>query len=47
VIAILDGPMGTELGARGVPTPEPLWSAEGLESAPEVGTALTITLPAG
>ena len=36
MIAILDGPMGTELGARGVPTPEPLWSAEGLESAPEV-----------
>jgi S-methylmethionine-dependent homocysteine/selenocysteine methylase len=36
LIAILDGPMGTELGARGVATPAPLWSAEGLIHAPEV-----------
>nr|AYM54444.1 homocysteine S-methyltransferase family protein [Phaselicystis flava] len=33
---ILDGPMGTELAARGVPTPAPLWSAWALDHAPEV-----------
>jgi S-methylmethionine-dependent homocysteine/selenocysteine methylase len=36
MIAILDGPMGTELGSRGVPTPSPLWSALALTEAPEV-----------
>ena len=35
-VTILDGPMGTELLARGVPTPLPGWSAHALESAPEV-----------
>jgi S-methylmethionine-dependent homocysteine/selenocysteine methylase len=33
---LLDGPMGSELFARGVPTPLPQWSAAALESAPEV-----------
>jgi S-methylmethionine-dependent homocysteine/selenocysteine methylase len=37
---ILDGPMGTELAARGVPTPAPRWSAEALDSAPEVVAAI-------
>ena len=35
-LRILDGPMGTELLARGVPTPIPLWSAWALEHRPEV-----------
>jgi len=35
-LQILDGPMGTELNARGVPTPLPGWSAHALETAPEV-----------
>ena len=35
-IVILDGPMGTELLARGVPTPTPGWSAHALDAAPEV-----------
>ncbi|MDH5492878.1 MAG: homocysteine S-methyltransferase family protein [Myxococcales bacterium] len=34
-VVILDGPMGTELLARGVETPLPLWSAAALQSAPE------------
>lgn len=33
---LLDGPMGTELDARGVPTPLPGWSAHALEEAPDV-----------
>jgi len=33
-ITILDGPMGTELLALGVPTPLPGWSAHAIESAP-------------
>jgi S-methylmethionine-dependent homocysteine/selenocysteine methylase len=33
---ILDGPMGTELGRRGIETPSPGWSAYALESHPEV-----------
>jgi S-methylmethionine-dependent homocysteine/selenocysteine methylase len=36
MIAILDGPMGTELASRGVPTPAPLWSALALTEAPDV-----------
>lgn len=40
MIEILDGPMGTELGARGVATPAPLWSAEGLIHAPDVVAAI-------
>jgi S-methylmethionine-dependent homocysteine/selenocysteine methylase len=31
---ILDGPVGTELCRRGVPTPLPLWSADAIESHP-------------
>jgi S-methylmethionine-dependent homocysteine/selenocysteine methylase len=33
---LLDGPMGTELGKRGVATPAPGWSAYAIESHPEV-----------
>jgi S-methylmethionine-dependent homocysteine/selenocysteine methylase len=35
-IVLLDGPMGTELVRRGVPTPAPAWSAHALEVAPLV-----------
>jgi S-methylmethionine-dependent homocysteine/selenocysteine methylase len=35
-VTILSGPMGTELAARGVPTPRPGWSAHALELAPEL-----------
>ena len=31
---LLDGPLGTELAARGVPTPLPLWSAAALDTHP-------------
>jgi S-methylmethionine-dependent homocysteine/selenocysteine methylase len=31
---LLDGPIGTQLSARGVPTPPPLWSAWALRHAP-------------
>lgn len=34
VTMILDGPVGTELAARGVPTPSPAWSAHAIEHAP-------------
>jgi S-methylmethionine-dependent homocysteine/selenocysteine methylase len=37
---LLDGPMGTELARRGVPTPVPSWSAHALETAPEVVSAI-------
>lgn len=37
---ILDGPMGTELLARGVVTPLPGWSAHALETAAEVVRAI-------
>lgn len=37
---LLDGPMGTELAARGVPTPPPGWSAYALETRPEVVRAV-------
>jgi len=36
VVTLLDGPMGTELLARGVQTPIPLWSAWALENRPEI-----------
>ncbi len=36
VVTILDGPLGTELLRRGVPTPLPGWSAHALTEAPEV-----------
>jgi S-methylmethionine-dependent homocysteine/selenocysteine methylase len=37
---LLDGPMGTELHARGVPTPAPGWSAYAIETAPEIVRAI-------
>lgn len=37
---LLDGPMGTMLAARGVPTPPPLWSAAALDTHPEVIASL-------
>lgn len=40
VIVLLDGPMGTELGARGVPLPAPAWSAEALRTHPDVVAAI-------
>ena len=33
---LLDGPLGTELSARGIATPAPGWSAYALTDAPEV-----------
>jgi S-methylmethionine-dependent homocysteine/selenocysteine methylase len=33
---ILDGPMGTELARRGVATPQGMWSASALQSAPDL-----------
>jgi S-methylmethionine-dependent homocysteine/selenocysteine methylase len=40
MLTILDGPMGTELAARGVPTPAPAWSAFALDRAPEIVAAI-------
>jgi S-methylmethionine-dependent homocysteine/selenocysteine methylase len=37
---ILDGPMGTELAARGIATPSPGWSAYALEEAPAVVSSI-------
>lgn len=37
---LLDGPMGTELHARGIATPLPAWSSLALETAPEVVSAI-------
>jgi S-methylmethionine-dependent homocysteine/selenocysteine methylase len=37
---ILDGPMGSELDARGIATPAPGWSAYALEVAPEIVRAV-------
>jgi S-methylmethionine-dependent homocysteine/selenocysteine methylase len=39
-ITLLDGPMGTELLARGVPTPLPGWSAHALDGAPDTVEAI-------
>lgn len=39
-VAILDGPLGTRLLARGVATPAPIWSAHALRVAPEVVAAI-------
>jgi len=39
-IVRLDGPMGTELAARGVATPAPGWSAYALSTHPEVVAAI-------
>lgn len=40
MITILDGPVGTELAARGVPTPAPMWSAWAIDHAPDVLSAV-------
>ncbi len=40
MVTILNGPMGSELGARGVPTPAPLWSALAITEAPDVIAAI-------
>lgn len=37
---ILDGPIGTQLIARGIPAPPPLWSATALQTAPQAVGAL-------
>lgn len=39
-ITLLDGPSGTELLARGIPTPLPGWSAHALTEAPDVVAAI-------
>lgn len=39
-LIVLDGPLGTELARRGVPTPAPAWSACALDSAPDVVAAI-------
>lgn len=35
MVTVLDGPIGSLLAARGVPTPPPAWSASALITAPE------------
>ena len=40
MVTLLDGPVGTELARRGVPTPLPLWSAAAIRGAPEVLAAI-------
>lgn len=40
MVVLLDGPVGTELAARGVATPAPLWSAAAIEHAPDVLAAI-------
>lgn len=40
MVVLLDGPLGTELLARGVPTALPGWSAHALEEAPDVVRAI-------
>lgn len=39
-VILLDGPVGTELLRRGVPTPLPGWSAHAIDGAPEVLAAI-------
>ncbi len=39
-LIVLDGPLGTELTRRGVPTPAPGWSACALDTAPDVVAAI-------
>lgn len=36
MITLLDGPIGSLLTFRGVPTPPPLWSANALQTAPDM-----------
>lgn len=40
MITLLDGPMGTELAARGVVTDLPRWSAAAIDAAPDVIAAI-------
>src|SRR5262245_27216690 len=40
MITLLDGAMGTELAARGVAMPAPIWSAAALVEAPEIVRAV-------
>ncbi len=40
MITLLDGPLGTELDARGVSTNLPTWSAAAIDSAPDVISAI-------
>lgn len=40
MVVVLDGPMGTELHQRGIPTPLPGWSAHALETQPDVVTEI-------
>ncbi len=40
VVTFLDGPMGTELAARGVATPLPTWSAGAIDGAPDAVVAI-------
>lgn len=40
MIVVLDGPLGTELDRRGVPTPLPRWSAGAIDDAPDVVRAI-------
>ncbi|MAI70281.1 MAG: homocysteine methyltransferase [Rhodopirellula sp.] len=40
MITLLDGPLGTELEARGVPPVRDCWSAGAIETAPETITAI-------
>lgn len=39
-LVLLDGPVGTELAARGVATRLPLWSAHAIDEAPDVLAAI-------
>ena len=39
-VLVLDGPVGTELARRGVPTPLPLWSAAAIDDAPDALRAI-------
>jgi S-methylmethionine-dependent homocysteine/selenocysteine methylase len=40
MVTILNGPLGSELNVRGVATPEPFWSAQAIEDAPEIIAAI-------
>ena len=39
-LVLLDGPLGSELEARGVPLPAPAWSARAVAEAPDVVAAI-------
>lgn len=40
LVILLDGPVGTELARRGVPTPLPGWSVDAIHTHPEVISAI-------